>query len=175
MARPRPPDYAIDSPAVYIPPDDEAWDLERVDREIDEEMYPAGHHPVQDYLTGRTRFKLDAVEEYLDRGKNPEEWTLTRELPTDQYYRVQALVRANSEDNPTWSDAMVLACKHGVVDVSPESVRREIGFSRTRGVLTEKCMLGIRRIGRDLVESLGYAVYAAGQPLTEPESKPSGS
>jgi len=176
MACRRVPNYAIDSPAIYIRGEDEAWDLDRIEREIAEETFPPDYHPIDDYYAGRTRFKLDAVETYLDRTKNPEEWKLSRELPTEQFYKIHALVRSHSEENPDrWMSAMVIACKYGVVDVAPESVKSEIRFRRLNGALTESTMLGIRKLAPDLVEKLGTAVYMANLPLSEAESKRSGS
>lgn len=65
------PQYRIDAPSVYVPLEDTAWDLERVNKEA-KEMDPEVH-PVHEYLAGKTRFDIQAgpVLDYLDMEKGP--------------------------------------------------------------------------------------------------------
>src|SRR5688572_21022831 len=101
MAQKRPPKHRIDSPIVYIPPGDDAWDLATIEAER-KAMMEAGEkpdlHPVTVYYSGETRFDLSAPAkvlgddrcpaQYLLDGKKPERFKLRR-LSYEQFQEVQ--------------------------------------------------------------------------------------
>lgn len=75
------PSHDLLAKARFIPADDGAWDMARIDAECAKlEKKAVSDHPFWRYIFGTTRFDLDAdgVRDYLDASKAPETWVLRR-------------------------------------------------------------------------------------------------
>jgi len=172
MARKRPPQHAVDATPIYVPPDDDAWDTERIEREKaeagDRGLEPDGH-PVEAYWAGDTRYDLEAPvswgglvaapREYLDDTKLPERWILRRLRPRD-YARI-----SETYDRGQRAEACYDACVVGIEGV--ENGPRLRGAKAGR--LTERDMEHLHHGG--LVRAVGLAILVASMPLGADEKK----
>ena len=61
MAIRRPPQHAADAPILYVCSEDDAWDLERIERERKAlKNEGGGRHCLDVYYSGETRYDIDA-------------------------------------------------------------------------------------------------------------------
>lgn len=169
----RPPQHRVDAPIVYIHPNDDAWDLDRV-RAEQETMDKPAEHPVAKYMGGFTRYDLNAKgmvgenevcpADYIDEAKEPVKWHLKR-LNAQQWYEVQPIwERAVRRDETPW-DAYLRCGKYGVSKVDG------LKLDGPPGNLTADDVKLLYKIDPELLKDVGEAVYSASLPLREDEKK----
>ena len=187
----RPPEHAADADPLFIHPDDDAWDFERLDREraalIDEHkaakrVGPAPSHPWDDYQSGATRYDIEAtgtigstmvsVREYLLPEKAPTVFHLRRVSGKMWARSAAAMAGVGGSVDQLWE-----LCRWGLVKVTDgmedlPDARWEIRGGEGGTPLTERDMQALFDAGHDaLVLKLGWAVYHCSAPLTEAEGK----
>lgn len=173
--------HTADGDIEFVHMADDAWDHDRIAAETDllTEDEISGH-PWYVYHSGRTRYDLALVREYLRDAPAPVVFRLRRLGETD-WAEVQRLRRAKSVEL-----ARVLAWRRGVVGVTGIDVRLE-GPELRRGEVTDRDREAIRDYLGDVVlwsgppnrtgvgdpgaTSVGEAVLRASAPLTDEEKK----
>lgn len=166
MARRMPPSYPVDGDAIYIPSDDTAWDHERIERERAEYDAKGATHPYDEYRSGQTRSRIEPIQEYLDMGKNPEQWILEdRHFPPRIRREIGAILSRGIENIP---QAFYLAFKWGVKDVksSPFKLKR-----MPDGSLADMFIAELDQMAPGIVDDIGGHIYYAIQPLSDAEGK----
>jgi len=171
MAR-RPPQHAADARGIYIPPDDDAWDHERIQSEIEKLTSNSDDHPFRRYYSGETRYDLDApikvggvdarITDYIDDAKKPERWELRRLSPRDYTGLINRWGDASGEGRAL---AQYDACVIGIGGCENGPTLRGAKIGR----LTDSDMEYI--VGTDLVGQLGTAVIHFSMPLRSDEGK----
>jgi hypothetical protein len=154
----RPPQHRADAPGRYIHGTDDAWDNERLERDKADGKL-TDQHPVVRYLSGRTRYDLEAegVREYLRPGVKPVVFVLRR-LSHQEY----------------------IDC----LDI--EGTHARLSKAAMLGVLRVEGAMACSKLGREELEQLheanrnipvdlGLAVMNYGRPPDAAEGKPSGS
>ena len=171
------PRHRIDAPIIAIHPADEAWD----DQKVEESAEAHGEDcPFLRYHRGTTRYDLGArgehgaAQDFLSG--SPVEFHLRR-LSTLQLNEVQGMLeREITQGFPIPRAAYLLACRYGLMAVK-QGASTVLDLERP-GNLSEKdveALGSLTDLGIGLVVFVGQASYAASQPLTEAEGKPSGS
>lgn len=150
----RPPQHRADAPGRYIHGSDDAWDAERLEREK-----LSDQHPLARYLSGATRYDLDAegVRAYLRDGAQPVVFVLRR-LTHQEYIDCLDIDRTHAR--------MVKAALLGVVRVEGALVCDKFGKQELEQ---------LHEINRDIPIDLGLAVMRYGRPMDAAEGKRSGS
>jgi hypothetical protein len=150
----RPPQYRADAPGRYIHASDDAWDHERIEREK-----LGDDHPLVRYLSGQTRYDLDAegVRDFLRKGAQPVVFVLRR-LSHQEYIDCLDIDRHHARS----AKAALL----GVVRVEGGMTCAKFG----REELEQ-----LHEYSRDLPIDLGIAVLRYGRPPDAAEGKRSGS
>lgn len=162
----RPPTHRADAPIVFIHPHDDAWDHERIDRDLKD----AVDHPMQLYFGGHTRYDLTAeVISYLKSGARPTKFFLRR-LHWDEWLKCKAMwERSVMARDPRAVDAYVEACRLGLTKIEdgPE-------LHDSTGSVSYRDMQRLQDLSTrnyDLVLDIGQAVYQASMPLSAAEKK----
>ena len=171
------PRHRIDAPIIAVHPADDAWDQAKVEKSAEEHGEDC---PFLRYHAGLTRYDLGARGQHGSAqdllSGNPVEFHLRR-LSTLQLNEVQGLLeREITQDFPIPRGAYLLAARYGLMAVK-QGGSTVIDLERP-GNLSDKDLeaLGtMTDLGLALVMFIGQASYAASQPLTEAEGKPSGS
>lgn len=150
----RPPQHRADAPGRYIHGTDDAWDRERLERET-----LGDDHPFMRYLSGATRYDLDAegVRDYLRRNGQPVVFVLRR-LTHQEYIDCLDIDRTHAR--------LAKAALLGVVRVEGALTCPKFG----REELEQ-----LHDMNRNLPIDLGLAVLNYGRPPDAAEGKPSGS
>lgn len=167
---------------VYIPSEDDAWDVERIDREmgwINETIpVPEGEvcpwqdwedHPVSRFRSGQSRYDLATVQEYLDMTKNPLRFNLNR-LSLRQWDDCQALAEQGG-GGVVYASAKsrFFAIKHAVQSIEGLA---DWNFKPGKDGLTDTAIESLRDlIGEHQYIMLGFAAIAASRPLDPLEKK----
>ncbi len=171
------PRHRIDAPIIAVHPADDAWDAAELEKSSEEH---GDDCPFLRYHRGVTRFDLGARNAHgsaqdLLSGQ-PVEFHLRR-LSTLQLNEVQGMLeRELTQDFPIPRAAYLLAARYGLTAVKQGGTSL-VDIDRP-GNLTEADLqtLGtLTDLGLGLIMFIGQASYAASQPLTEAEGKPSGS
>jgi hypothetical protein len=190
MARQRfSPQHDITGHALFIPEDDGAWDMERIDAEVAEmrkaakfegtekiivtEDDPGRQHVFWRYWNGDTRFDLEAegVSEYLDQSKSPETWHL-KPLSSDTRARSGRL-----QNGGMFHEACKVAALEALVGVenAPSEVADLIarrGKSHKGAPVTdEQLIAALDSISLGLVADLGSAAMRLSRDLSREEKK----
>lgn len=171
------PRHRIDTPIIAVHPADDAWDSERVEKSFKEHGEDC---PFYRYHAGQTRYDLGARGEHGSANDllsgNPVEFHLRR-LSTLQLNEVTGLAeRELNQSFPIPRAAYLQAARYGLMAVKQGAT--EVLRLERPGDLTEADIesLGLMTdLGIGLVLFVGQATYAASQPLTDAEKKPSGS
>jgi len=182
-----PPKHTIEAAAgltsVYILPGDNAWDQDRITREIAENFDgKAEAHPVAQYLNGNTRYDLDAdalvagervtIRTYLI-GRATE--FRIRRLSTIDIARVNGWMHERADNINL---AMDYACRRGIVSIE----NLDIDWIVRDGELSDVTMQQLYDCGTSdeggggipLITDIGLAIFRVSQPLTYGEKKASG-
>lgn len=179
MALRRPPQHRVDAEPVYVHPLDEAWDNARIQDDRDamrERGEDPDEHPVWIYLTGRSRYDLDANLKYGSGTAKASDWldmkaaTLfrLRRLDPRPFARVHARKEAAAVREEVDHEASLEGCRFGLERVEGPDSPKLIG----RGELTERDIAALTdRFGAPVVWAVGDAAYFASIPLTEDEKK----
>ena len=179
----RPPQHRVDASIIWVHPRDEAWDTERIRREKDEleaQKKDESDHPIARYLSGETRFDLDArmtfgdkvvtAREYLRPEEAPTLWYLNRLSAKDAY---EAEAQFNTEvfgqGNPIPIRTYLWCCLRGVKKV--ENGPDLEGAGGKGKLLRDSDLEKLRSLDEQLPVLLGQAVMEASKPLREDEKK----
>lgn len=174
MALRRPPTHRADAPIVYIDSTDSAWDSDMLDREV-ELLVAEGKtildHPFGQYVSGITRYDLDATHElfgekksartYIDEAKEPVKWELHR-LTWEQWAECIQSMRSGRT-----LSAKMLACRYGIKKTDGGG----LDIDNKGRCLSDKDMTRIHEIDHGLPERLGDAVLRASRELSDDEKK----
>lgn len=189
----KPPTHNSTAPAIFVSGLDDAWDEERLERELEavkarlqeweaaeEESRgprPQGFedHPVSIYRRGDTRYDISApmrwegeivrVSDYLTG--TPTKFVL-RQLAPNVYAEIQDRLVSLGPDESTsqWNQIMLKCCMHGLAHVEG------LDLHMRRGMVTE---VGVRELldigGWGLVTAIGHAAFRYSQPLSAAEKK----
>lgn len=179
MSMKRPPAHRADAPIVFVHPADEAWDHVRVYDE-QKKMSSGGldpkSHPVARYMSGETRYDIEAPGAVGCDQKTPSEylngtetrWVLKR-LSWEDYVRIRPRwdrdIAAGVDPLESYSEC----CRVGIVSVTGDDAPELEGCGLK---LTWNDMQKIHEISISHIHYIGQAVFVASLPLTEQESKP---
>lgn len=179
MALKRPPQHRVDAEPIYVDPSDDAWDSARIEADrkaMEERGEDPDEHPVWLYLTGRTRYDLDAALKYGNGMAKASDWldlkravlfTLRRLEPRD-FARIHARKEASAASGVPDHEVSLDACRVGLVKCEGPGVPKLIG----RGELTDTDVRALVDLGgHSLPWRIGDAAYFASIPLTDDEKK----
>lgn len=174
-----PPNHHIDHTPFMILLEDSAWDVERVNYELDvlagkiepEEGRPVPvvddrkEHPWLRYHSGRTRFHLSPeILSYLDESKEPVRFELKR--LSDARWRVYL----SYTERGAMVEGRYYALRHGLAGIQGVSLKLR---ERDGEAVSEGAMGKLRRLVGDVnFTKLGDAVIRASMELLEDEKKP---
>jgi hypothetical protein len=146
----RPPQHRADALGRFIHPSDDAWDVERINSEHSDA------HPVARYLTGKTRFDLQAegVRDYLRTGARPTVFVFRR-LTLAEYTRILDTGAVHA----MWTEC----ARVGLVEVEVDGESHKMTVD------------DLYAIHPSLPHQVGLAIWQYNLPLNEAEGKPSGS
>lgn len=162
------PHHRADAPIVFIHPQDDAWDHDKVAADLKD----AEDHPLQLYWGGHTRYDLTpAVQAYLKPDSKPTKFFLRR-LKWDEWLECKsAWERAILQRDGRPVAAYTEACRLGLQKIENGF---EIGDREVSGRLSYRDMQKLQDMsvaGMELILDVGQAVYQASMPLTEAEKK----
>jgi hypothetical protein len=175
----RPPQHNIDAPAVYVMPEDPAWDKDRIEAEVSElDEEQAADHPYVAYLRGDTRFDLRArvmwakgegsASDYLTG--EPTRFFLQR-LSVSDFAEVQdTLVRElkREGESAAFNGVWLRAAKYGI-----KSIEGDPDLTFPAGRPPESVMRGIvdKHGGLVGITHIGLAAWKLSKPLSDAEKK----
>ena len=174
----KPPAHRIDAQPVLVRATDPAWDLDRLDAELDS-LDPAERsaHPWAAYMAAGTRYDLHAdagngsAADYLRPGSEPVAWTLRR-LSVTQMARVQDMFsrEIRREGESSLYEVWVECVRCGLEDVTGPGAPR---LEHRQGKLTEASLSEIHDHcgGLAALAEIGAAIFHLSQPLTDAEKK----
>lgn len=202
MARQRfAPSHSCTGPHIFIPLDDSAWDLDRIEREIAEieaehkyeppkdalermQKSPAFRgphaHVVRRYWSGVTRFDIEAegIRSYLDFNKRPEQWVLR---PLGMRERHTATSMQNSGE---WDAANIFGFLSGVGGLQGAADTAAVELdkllrARADDAPTPKgtrpsddvVLKAVEKIAYDIPHEVGAAVIRLSRDVSEEEKK----
>ena len=166
MALKRPPQHRVDARPVYIHPEDDAWDHDRIKRECDaleaESDGASQQHPVALYISGTTRGDLKAPASYkgtactaADYVKLGDAWQFHfARLRSADFARVQGLMGDSTQSAMALELCARLAFQHAE---GPEIY----------GTIDE-----MHANDPNLVYQMAEFAYMAAYPLRDDEKKP---
>jgi len=173
--------HRINHIPVYVPAEDDAWDIERIEREkgwIDGTVeVPEGQvvpwqelddHPIVRYHSGMSRFDMTTVSEYLDTEKKPLRFVLKR-MSLREWEEAQATAERSSGGVYGVSETRRLSLRYGLTGVEnlPEWAEKpgSLGYSESQ-------LESLRDlIGDHQYIMLGFACLTASRPLDPLEEK----
>ena len=162
-----PPLHRVDAPIQFVHGKDLAWDMDRINAEIDDPEAD-GDHPVTLYFAGETRYDLDAgAREYFKEGAKPLVFHMRR-LPDPDWMQVRDMKARGA-----FSFANEYALRVGLTAVvdGDENFPLE-GPDRKDKRLTEKDVKRLReKFGRQTMNDVGAAVITASDDLFDREKK----
>lgn len=171
------PQYEIDGEAIYIPPDDSAWNMDAIIRERQEHKKAGSKHPYDAYRSTDTRGRLESVLKYLDMDAEPEQWHLEVDhfpprirRECDGLIFTSARKEADGDENASEmaKKGFMLCFKYGIRSVTnpPFAILRQ-----GDGGIRDDTIADLDRLSPHLVEDIGAMIWYSIQPLSEAEAK----
>ena len=164
-----PPQHSVDAPMRYIDKDDDAWDVERIEKSYDDHPDPE-QHPLVQYWAGLSRYDLDApgpmmadgevghvgARWFLREGAEPVAWHLRRLKMRELSQCLDRGGRAGQE----------MAFRMGVEGVDG------LDLKWPKMPLNDRFVEQIHDlVGASIIYRLGQAVILASQPPSAAEGK----
>lgn len=155
MGLKRPPQHRVDAKPIFVHPDDDAWDEDKIKAECDameaKQVGSSVDHPVARYRSGETRYDLTEALPYLDTEKA---WQFElRPLEMEEFAEVQDLKSRFGE----WRAYL-------------HSGRAAMVKGRGQGCPQD--FEAVKRTDKYLPIMLGQAAFIASLPPTDAEKKP---
>lgn len=190
MAIASPPQHRADAEPVFVLIEDDAWDQAKINEELEEaeaenkrreekssdgqfEAIDLQDHPYLKYISGRTRYDIDAPCIWRGRQRTASEYFegeptkfVLRRLNWRQYYRVRSAIATDE------NGGFLLACRIGLHRIDGDSK------FRVNPDLDERSSDEMRKLFElkpEIPLSIGRAVWVAAQPLSDSEKKASAS
>lgn len=173
--------HRLDAPIVYISVQDDAWDMLRVraERQLieralagelgEDEVCPwqsQTDHPFDRYVTGKSRFDVSSVREYLLAGSTPIEFHMRR-LKLRQWIQVSHL-----NELGRFAEARILAMSLAIVEIKGADIKLDRLGKQAGQPLTDACLDELRALFGDTeFGRLGTACIAASRELDDAEKK----
>lgn len=163
------PQHRADAPIVFVHPSDEAWDQEKIGKELGDEA--EDDHPIRLYWGGFTRYDLNPkVQSYLRTDGNPTRFHLRR-LSWEQWLEAQSMFeRSVVRGDLRPSEAYIYACRYGLKRIENGPVLTD----STEYAISDRDMAKLHQYSTDkynLILDIGQASYQASMPLGESEKK----
>lgn len=175
----RPPQHSINAVPVYILPDDSAWDIARIDRELDGlSDEDAEGHPYSVYQRGENRFDLNArvtwakgegsAKDYLSG--DPIRFTLHRMSVAEMAEVQDTLSREIKREgaNGSYTGVWLKSATYGIASIDGDPrLRFPAGHVPERVLQVIVDDYG----GLASLTAIGLAAYKLTKPLTDAEKK----